>query len=117
MNRKTMGALAIAAVIGLFFAGRVNAGGSCCEGGSKKAEWSEKSFNKMSKKLKLTDDQKTKVKAIYDERQKEMAADSKEASAGYKESCERISAVLNEDQKKEFEKMCAKDGHKSCPMK
>ncbi len=108
----------MAAAIGFFTVNHLTAGGACCGGSAeKKAEWSQKKLEKMSKKLKLNDEQKAKLKGIFDKKQKDMEAPAQQMASIRGNSCKEISEMLTDAQKKDFEKMCSKHGHgKSCEM-
>ena len=70
---------------------------------------SERQLERMTKNLKLTPDQQSKVKAALDERNEKMKEIHKECGekmkAVHEETDSKISAVLTPDQKTKFDRM------------
>jgi len=76
----------------------------------------EEQLQRLDKSLKLTDDQKTSIKPILEDRQKKMESLHSDSSLSredrmskmrsiMEESNGKIRAVLNDDQKKQFDEM------------
>lgn len=75
----------------------------------------EKRKNKFiaafARKLKLTEEQKQKVQKILDNRKKEMEAIRLKTQAAFKKVRDEIYSLLNDEQKKKFNKKMKRFGH------
>jgi Spy/CpxP family protein refolding chaperone len=76
----------------------------------------DEELQRLDKSLKLTDDQKSQIKPILEDRQKQMESLHSDTSLSsedrmgkmrslMKESNDKIRALLNDDQKKQFDEM------------
>lgn len=69
----------------------------------------EQRANRLAEQLKLSDEQKAKVQKIYEDAQKDMegmqGASREERMAKMQETNGKVKAVLNDDQKKQFDEM------------
>jgi hypothetical protein len=72
-------------------------------------EWRKKRIEEMRNRLKLSDEQVSKVQAVYDETKQQMAAYNQRSKAELKsihdQQTQKIHSILNQDQQVEYDKL------------
>ena len=105
--KKVYGIAALGAIMVLGPVSKVRAddGKPAVDWEKKGQEMEQKRLEMMTKKLKLTSDQQTKIKALLDDQHAQMKADGEKRRALREETDKKIKDLLTDEQKTEYTKM------------